>query len=447
MQIKLDDNEDLVDLLERSNEIKNITPIILNVDAPLVVAIDSPWGTGKTYFVKLWGAYLKDSDYQSIYFNAWETDYSEDPLVVLVSVLDKWIKENINSELKTKWINTVKKVLPNIAKRTAVAAVKTATLGTLDLEEQIEGVAADLTSGFASDLLDNFDKQSKAIEEFKKIVDKVVETLGENQKNLIIFIDELDRCRPTYAIEILERIKHLFSIKRLVFVLSTDMTQLSHSIQGVYGHQFDARKYLQRFIELDYTLKKPDVKPYIQSQLNKIHLANRERPYIQENLIGCLNFMVKRFALKLRDINLLLTRISLISCSIPINAYFDEPLLICLLIIRDRNKELYERYAESPAAAGQIIEFISQKLSSEEQQDRSLISIIGFLIAPNKLNDRYNDLIRPYEEAKDSNIEHERIFGCEITNLLNNFQHNECTGMHKRTIDRIELLNQISIGA
>jgi len=69
------------DLLGRQSEIENLTPIILNFDDPFVLALDSPWGAGKTTFVRLWQAYLKKESKQSIYFNAWETDYAEDPLI------------------------------------------------------------------------------------------------------------------------------------------------------------------------------------------------------------------------------------------------------------------------------------------------------------------------------------------------------------------------------
>ncbi|MEI6069330.1 MAG: P-loop NTPase fold protein [Methylococcaceae bacterium] len=446
-EIEIDEIDPFVnDLLDRQSEIKNLTPIILNVEGPLVLSLDSPWGTGKTTFVKFWRAYLQHEQIQSIYFNAWETDYAEDPLIVLVSELDKWVKENKKQPLINQWTATVKKILPGITKRAVIAGVKAATLGTLEVDKQIEGVAADLMGGFTNDLVVNFNKQSKATNEFKKIVETVLEDLGDTQRNLIIFIDELDRCRPTYAIELLERIKHLFDIKQLVFVLSTDMTQLGHSVRGVYGHQFDAKKYLQRFIDLDYSLKKSNNKNYIESQLKNIHFANRERPYIKENLINCCNLMAKRFELKLRDINLLLTRISLISCSIPATHYFDEPLLISLLILRDQNKALYERYVESPIVADQVIKFLGQELTEEERQDNAFCLITGYLIAPiyenHKNRYRYEELIQPYKIAAESTDLPTKRAGIRVLNVVENFTSFEAD---KNAIARIELLQQFTI--
>jgi hypothetical protein len=453
MQIKpneIDINEADIfanDLLDRQSEIKNLTPIILNVQAPLVLSLDSPWGTGKTTFVRLWQSYLQKELKQSlVYFNAWETDYAEDPLIVLVSELDKWVKDKKNPTLTKQWTDKVKEALPKIAKRAAIASVKAATFGALEIDEQIEGIAADLMGEFTSDLLDNFNQQSKAVIEFKTILQTVLDDLGADQKNLIIFIDELDRCRPTYAIELLERIKHLFDIKRIVFVLSTDMTQLAHSIRGVYGDKFDAEKYLQRFIDLDYSLKKPDNKAYIKSQLESIHFANRTTTrYAQQNIIECCNLMAKRFDLKLRDINLLLTRISLISCSISANDYFNEPLLISLLMLRNKDKPLYDRYAESSSVADEVIQFIGQGLSLEERQDRTFYLISAYLIAPELYNrdsrSRYEELIQPYKEME----ENPKYRGEKVLKLIERINNDQRYMEHKPTIERIELLQQFSM--
>lgn len=82
---------------------------------------------------------------------------------------------------------------------------------------------------------------------------------------MFVFIDELDRCRPTYAIELLETVKHLFEIKGMIFVIATDTDQLQHSIKAVYGNRFDARKYLDRFFHRSFSLKQVNLSSYIES--------------------------------------------------------------------------------------------------------------------------------------------------------------------------------------
>ena len=89
----------------------------------------------------------------------------------------------------------------------------------------------------------------------------------QTDKHIVIFVDELDRCRPDYAVKVLERIKHLFEAPGLVFVLATNREQLCHSINALYGAKFDADTYLRRFIEFDFTLKKPNMKSFIGSRI------------------------------------------------------------------------------------------------------------------------------------------------------------------------------------
>jgi predicted KAP-like P-loop ATPase len=86
---------------------------------------------------------------------------------------------------------------------------------------------------------------------------------GKLEKPMFVFIDELDRCRPTYAIELLETVKHLFDIPDLIFVIATDTEQLQHSVKSVYGEGFDASRYLYRFFNRSFSLKKPDVLEFI----------------------------------------------------------------------------------------------------------------------------------------------------------------------------------------
>ena len=455
--IEIDENDIFKnDLLDRESEIKNLTPIILNFNDPLVLALDSPWGAGKTTFVKLWQAYLKkEKSVESIYFNAWETDYAEDPLIVLVSELNKWLKTN-HPSVANSFLEKTKEILPSIAKQTAIGAVKALTLIGVDNKE-VERVISEAMGNITGDLIENFNNQSKSVQDFKEIIAKTLEELPSEQKNLIIFIDELDRCRPTYAIELLERIKHLFSIERLVFVLSTDTTQLTHSICAVYGNGFDAKKYLQRFIDLDYTLKKPEREKYIQLQLNKLgieqEIPKKSNASIND-LKDCLFFFAKRFDLKIRDINLLLMRIRLILYSIPDGHWLDAPLLVSLLMLRDKNNELYKQYIETPSIADKVYEFLCQGFLPLRNDNLNVDSdtvavIIGFLISTNNFriennNQDFNRLIKPYNNNTENH--NETILLIARSPRANGY-NNSVTGkdMLKLAVERIELVQQINL--
>lgn len=444
------------DCLERKSEIENISSIVTNICAPLVMAIDSPWGTGKTTFIKMWRAHLESQQVTTIYFNAWESDYAEDPLVALVSELDIWVKSLNNTELSTGIWKQAKSLLPGIAKSAAVATAKIATFGALDIEKEYEKVASDLVGGTVDDLVDSFNIQSSAISRFKDILEQTIASLGDEQKNLIIFVDELDRCRPTYAIELLERIKHLFNIERLIFVLSTDFEQLSHSICAIYGNNFDARKYLQRFIDIDYSLKKPTNKNYISSlfyslSINDYFKLRKEGNYEQEHLIDFCDIFSSRFNLSLREINLLLTRVRLILSSVPSNHKLYEPLLISLLLLREHDIELYSRYINDPKTADEVIAYFAKGLSSEVLNTFPFSLITGYLIAPNfghSNNSRFEELIAPYKKIveNDGNQNSEMAYAADkVIRIAGARNHMGRNVNLKTTVERVELLHRIQI--
>ena len=83
-------------------------------------------------------------------------------------------------------------------------------------------------------------------------------------------IDELDRCRPSYAVELLEIAKHLFSVDRIVFVLAVNRSELVHSIKALYGSEFDAQGYLGRFFDVDIRLPEPEREEFLEALLRAI---------------------------------------------------------------------------------------------------------------------------------------------------------------------------------
>ena len=99
----------------------------------------------------------------------------------------------------------------------------------------------------------------QSVQEFKAVLRRMAEKSKEATKRpLIVMIDELDRCRPTYAIEVLEVAKHSFSVENIVFVLAINRSELAHSIQVIYGDRFDAEGYLRRFFDIEFQLPDPD---------------------------------------------------------------------------------------------------------------------------------------------------------------------------------------------
>lgn len=266
------------DLLGRKEEILNLSLLVSNVNSPAVIAIDSRWGTGKTTFIRMWEQYLKEDIFPCLYFNAWETDFSDDPLVSFLGEMNEGLKTLIGANKKAReaWDRT-KAAGKQIVKRGLPALVRIGTAGIIDADKIIEDEITKAAGSLAGDALDNYLQQKKAIDEFHFSLTSFVKRSADG-KPLVIFVDELDRCRPNYAIELLERIKHLFNTEGLVFVLALDKEQLGHSIEAVYGNGIDSVGYLRRFIDFEYRLKEPDNASYIDSLFSALELDKFFQP-------------------------------------------------------------------------------------------------------------------------------------------------------------------------
>lgn len=120
----------------------------------------------------------------------------------------------------------------------------------------------------------NYHDVKKAIRSFKTALQNVASSLSSKNRPLIIAIDELDRCRPSYAVELLEIVKHFFSVENIVFVLAIDKPQLSHAIKAIYGNEFDSTGYLRRFIDLDFRLPDPDRTKFVDELLEITNINN-----------------------------------------------------------------------------------------------------------------------------------------------------------------------------
>lgn len=265
------------DKLNRKEDAKYLTAYLLNrftikKDEPFVLNIDAEWGFGKTYFLTNWRRDLKSEGCEVVYFNAWEKDFTDNPLLGFISAIDKELKpffdKKANASQKTKWnkfkLAAAPLLLSFIAKRLTGNSLdeinklmlsdgdedKASNIGDKATNKLVEG----LTTQATNIVLEHQDSIEKSINTFKTNLGEIAKKAGNDKKPIFIFVDELDRCRPNYAIELLETIKHLFQIPRVYFVVATASEQLSHSIKAIYGNNFESKKYLNRFFDQIYHL-------------------------------------------------------------------------------------------------------------------------------------------------------------------------------------------------
>lgn len=281
------------DLLERK-EVAGFLKNLLESDENIkVINIDSPWGTGKTFFLDNWSKNLIN-ERGVVYFNAWEKDYTGDPFVSLVSAIRDQLKNQrdtsgkVDSKMREFTGKASKAILsttPAIAKILSKGVLKKyLAVDSEEISEVLQTTADEMTEKAVEALILSSVKDQEAVEEFRTIFEELVQEVskakpeGNEGHPVYIFIDELDRCRPTYAIELLERIKHFFNVSGCRFVIATDTKQLGHSIKAVYGSGFNSFGYLKRFFDITYSLDNSNIEAWIGVNFD----------IAQNNLLYCL---------------------------------------------------------------------------------------------------------------------------------------------------------------
>ena len=262
---KFGDDFDLLDRKEHGegllNLVKNYSKFQDELQNDFVISLNGDWGEGKTVFVKMWQELLNESSIQNIYIDAFANDYVDDAFMVVASAITQHIE-------KLGLVDKLGKNFKESTKKVALAllplAVRIASMGILkdtDLESYsntISQIGAEATKHLIQEKLESLANEQNLIEEFKNSLSKLIEyDQGDNNANpLVIIIDELDRCRPDFALQLLEKIKHIFSVKGVIFVLVMNKAQMECCIKSVYGHDIDAKTYLQKFIHLEVQIPK-----------------------------------------------------------------------------------------------------------------------------------------------------------------------------------------------
>lgn len=261
------------DTYERATHIKNFIEGLDLIDTNMFISLDARWGEGKTFYIRQMEMTLRylskkhfgknvtelepyfsksrlktielENTYLPIYYNAWLYDYHKDPLMSLTYVLVKECGKYVstvmdNSSIKDKFLSLLSPF--------------SLTFPFLQISGDWKNIKENLNG---KDILEEIKTAEEIHETVKQILNEII---VENACKLVIFIDELDRCRPNYAIETLERIKHYFDDERIIFVVSVNKEQLVHTISNFYGDSFDSTGYLNKFFDMNIYL--PEIPQY-----------------------------------------------------------------------------------------------------------------------------------------------------------------------------------------
>jgi len=349
--------------LERSEYGEFLADYLVGERDGFVLNLNGSWGAGKTEFLKRMYTHFLSKNHPVIYIDAWESDFSKDPLTVVSSELLTQIvvfNSDIGSDKNTKRLTeflgkAIKATAVGIAGYASKQCFDDSTIGSNALmkffDESPEDFMKKLTIGYS--------EQIDAIKKIRESLSQLANVLNTNYSAeipVIVLIDELDRCRPTYAIEMLEVIKHFFKTDNFVFVIATDTEQLSHSIKAVYGEGFDSKQYLKRFFDRKATLPEPDIERYLCtkavdcSRFNKLNLfPQMQGCNIEQSINKTISLLAIAYDLHIRDIDQLMNKF--LSClrsanntleSTKKNQYINFPALLIGLVEHDKSQEVYD---------------------------------------------------------------------------------------------------------
>ncbi len=354
-----------------------LTRIIKTINQPFVIGLDSPCGTGKSFFIKNWQRQLQLEGFQVVYFNAWETDYSDDVLIAFISSIKNQLDKkneiaNFVELAKKGGAYLTRNILPIAAKGVARKIIGSETVKELiDITEDTDDIS-DLFGDIALEKLKKHDDVTASVESFKKYLSECVIKLTEKstekeKKKLIIFVDELDRCRPTYAIEVLECIKHLFNVPGLVFIIAIDNEQLNSSVSALYGTNINSENYLNKFFDWRLNLPKPPAVKFVQYLYTKFNLDETKRIYGDQKYGFLKSFGVfsHSFNLSLREQAQSFTIINLIIRSLNKDVGDEDLLLGCLPALRIKCKKQLDECLSGHMDPEDFIKFIESRLDMD----------------------------------------------------------------------------------
>ncbi len=323
------------DQLGREQYAKILTSLIENADDGFTMSIDAEWGNGKTTFVRMWQAQLQQEGYTTIYVNAWENDfYTADPFAVLINEIFTQIPRTNFSDEQYQLLSSCVGGIATIAKSIPILNV----IGAFG--EACKQVMDECKKD--KNPLQACESYTKLIHEFRKKLHDFVHRISPDKK-VVIFVDELDRCRPDFAIEMLERIKHLFCVDGLVFVLSIDKQQLVASVKGHYGSEsINATEYLKRFIDIEYRLPQPNREKFILEQMHQHETFQLLKKIDGGHTYDVLKVIAYNDDMNLRSIEQYFTRLHLALLAANRATNTNSWCLALLLWLNMRHSDCYE---------------------------------------------------------------------------------------------------------
>jgi len=280
------------DKLKRCEFIELLERIIKNIEGPFVINLNGDWGSGKSFTLMLLKKKIEET-IGTIYINTSENDYYDEPFIVISGeIIKNVIKKQNNDGMQKKVLKEFLKFSKTFMTNVTPIIINTGMSFIFGKKaaSKLAEVFAQSLGEYSVELIKKFESKQADMNALKEILEDYINTL--ESKKLIILIDELDRCRSEWAIEILELLKHLFNIRGLIFIVATATERLIKSVENSYGIT-DGYLYLRKYFNMTIDLPEVSTEGYIKWRLRQYQdllesriKNNKQREIVEDEIIA-----------------------------------------------------------------------------------------------------------------------------------------------------------------
>ena len=468
-----EDNPFQHDSLDRKESVKILARLIGSVDGPGVFGIEADWGNGKTTFLRMLHRHLANNGVPVVRFNAWESDYVSDPFTAIATELTDGLGAKADeSDAGVKIDTGLKQATKAVIKARWPAILRSLLAEVPVAGKALEEIADGFADSFVDDRISAYREARKSVEEFTGALENMARVVsgGRERPLLVVMIDELDRCRPTYAVELLEVAKHLFSVNGVVFVIAVNREELAHSVQALYGSDFDAKGYLGRFFDVDFCLPDPDRSRFIKEMIRIVGIRaylSRTPDESGSNELSTLESMLERFfaepVVSLRTVARAIHHLGIVYAALADKRLVLGNTTAVLVILRTLDRELYYRFVAGKASDAEVVDGVVECVGKHAwtSKHRETAVFEAWLIASQMERDggagfdlsdpadtpllqRYDRVVAATDGGVNPQAGVEEKHRAEVLRILsvirNDFRHYE--GIRFReTVERIELFS------
>ena len=390
---------------------------------------------GKTLFADALQEYLSEKfkNINTLYVNSWKMDFYNEPMKALIAEMSE---DNIITIESTE---KAKKFLKNCGKIFFGKILKNFLLKKFNLNDKDIEEMKSFFNGLDTSELEDYKNYKKLLEEFK-------DALSKEESPKIIIIDELDRCRPDYAIQLLEIIKHIFDVKNIIFLFLINREQLESIVSTIYMNSNLSNKYFEKFYDVELNLPEVNYEELNEPEFQVVNSfkeyrvdknnSSENRDLVIQKIFLDIAFVIKSGSwlenndISIRNIKKLLKKFNILKDSL-IEEEKEQYILILALITYFFIKELnLKAPRDNRKIIVVIIEKYLKKIGTNDTINDTITDIILEAFQNDVIQNQNVDIYKAHSKYFNKNENYQRNFYqisvSEKKFYLNNFKKPLC---------------------